>query len=173
MFYELLSWKTWNSNSGPQQGNFSRATQGLSYPWVSAIDHLCVYCSAVPPLCWHEPPARQQPGSQGPQAGQHHEVHQGRRLCRLQADGLWGGAGAAGRSAVCVRDRGVPPPRHVRESRPQVSSFHPNSHCWGHVLPTCFAIFNSHCLVRQMMVSSCKHPLQMPRNYDWFLGDLG
>ncbi len=79
--------------------------------------------SIVPPVGRDEPPAGQQPGSPGPQAGQHHEVHPGRRLCRLQANRLWGGARAAGRPAVrvAVRDGGVSPSRHVRAGGPEVS----------------------------------------------------
>ena len=57
------------------------------------------------------------PFFQGSKTGQHHEVHQGRRHHRVQADRLRRGARAAGRPAVRLplRHGGVPPPGHVRE----------------------------------------------------------
>ena len=39
---------------------------------------MCIF-SAVPPVGGDEPLAGQQPGAPGPQARQHHEVHQGNK----------------------------------------------------------------------------------------------
>ena len=46
-------------------------------------------------------------------------------------------------------------------------TIYPNHHWRGHILPTLFAMFNSHCLVWQGWLTDapqlCKHALQMPR----------